>query len=92
MTENRPQFASGDARNEDENHNSDPHDLMFLQLQLSPPRSYLVLKVGEEWSGHLSGLTRVLEQVVEVVEGVEGGVAVGGVAPRLHVHETFPAK
>ena len=65
---------------------------MFLQLQLSPPRSYLVLKVGEEWSGHLSGLTRVLEQVVEVVEGVEGGVAVGGVAPRLHVHETFPAK
>ena len=56
----------------------------------SPPRSYLVLKVREEWSGHLSGLTRVLEQVVEVVEGVKGGVAVRGVASRLHVHESFP--
>ena len=65
------------------NYNTDLHNF-------SPPRSCLVLKVREEWSGHLSGLTRVLEQVVEVVEGVEGGVAVRGVAPRLHVHESFP--
>ena len=51
---------------------------------------HLVLEVRQEGTGHLRGLARVLEQVVKVVESVQGGITVRGIASCLHMHEALP--